>query len=91
VTEDKPVFIHADELVVQLENEAQLRRIAEVPLMFDTSNGVVVLLLDLRKYGGPLLTFGLQSTTSYAVAMALLQMRARVRRGAEQPSPSPRS
>jgi hypothetical protein len=76
--------------VVQLEGE-QLRRIEEVPLMFDTSAGVAVVLIDLRKYGGPLLTFGLEPSTTYAVAMALMQMRARIRRGLDQGSPSPRS
>jgi hypothetical protein len=87
----RPVLIKADEFVVQLDDE-KIVTFREVPVIFDTSGSVAVMLLDARPFGGPVLSLGLASTTTYAVAMALMQMRARLRREAKaQTSPSPRS
>jgi hypothetical protein len=86
----KPVMIRADELVITQGERGEAFR--EVPLVFDTSGDRAVVLIDARAIGGPILTFGLASTTSYAVAMALMQMRARLRRAARaETPPSPRS
>lgn len=90
VEESKPVTIRADEFVVRHGEQGQVFR--EVPLVLDTAGEHAVVLLDARPFGGPILTLGLRSTTTYAVAMALMRMRARLRRAkkaADTLSPPP--
>jgi hypothetical protein len=83
----KPVHVRVDELAVQLDRE-EVVTFREVPIVFDTAGQSCIVLLDARAFGGPVLSLGLASTTAYAFAMAVMQMRARLRRAAKSTSPT---